>query len=138
MKDKKSKLCYKIIIWRKIVSFFNFSANIQQVKPTLAFVVVFAGICWYLLVFAGICWYLLVFAGICWYLWYLLVFVGICGICWYLHFSVTPFSPYFMMWLQQTCLDMIFWRGGWGLDSAWLKGSWADFGFVIRCIFGPF
>ena len=48
------------------------------------------------------------------------------------------FSPYFMMRLEQTCLDMIFRRGGWGLDSAWLKGSGTGFGFEIRCIFGPF
>ena len=42
------------------------------------------------------------------------------------------------MRLEQTCLDMIFQWGGWGLDSAWVKGSGTGFGFEISCIFGPF
>ena len=47
------------------------------------------------------------------------------------------FSPYFIMRLEQTCLDMIFRRGGWGLDSGWVKGSGTGFGFEIRPIFDP-
>ena len=52
-----------------------------------------------------------------------------------LHFGsvFALFAPFF----EQTCLDMIFRRGGWGLNWAWLKGSRTGFGFEIRPIFGP-
>ena len=52
-----------------------------------------------------------------------------------LHFGsvFALFAPFF----EQTCLNMIFRRGGWGLNWAWLKGSGTGFGFEIRPIFGP-